>query len=95
MTFDDIVSLMRKGAAAVGFADRLKFDCGADGMIFVGPDGVDTTDADADCTIRITTENLSKLIKGDLNPMTGVMMGKLKVSGNPAIAMKMAALLKG
>jgi putative sterol carrier protein len=95
MTFDDIVYLMRKGAEKVGFSDRLKFDCGADGMIHLSPDGVTLADEPADCTIRISTENLTKLIKGELNPMTGVMMGKLKVSGNPAVAMKLAALLKG
>lgn len=94
MTFDEITALMRKGAEAVGFADRLKFDCGADGIIFLSPEGVTHDDAEADCTIKISTDNLEKLIKGKLNPMTGVVMGKLKVSGNPAIALKLAALLK-
>ena len=94
MTFDDIVGLMRHGAEKVGFTDRLKFDCGPDGMIFLSPEGVSQDDAEADCTIRISTANLEQLIKGKLNPMTGVVMGKLKVSGNPTVALKLAALLK-
>lgn len=95
MTFDDIINLMRKGSETVGFSDRLKFDCGDDGVILLTPEGVSQEDADANCTITITTENLGKLIKGKLNPITGVAMGKLKVNGNPAAALKLMSLLKG
>ncbi len=94
MTFEDIIALMRAGSEKMTFADRLKFDCGTDGVILLSPDGVSQDDTDADCTIKITTENLGKLLKGKLNPMTGVMMGKLKVSGNPAVALKLADVLK-
>jgi putative sterol carrier protein len=95
VTFEKIVSLMQKGADSVGFSGRLKFDCGPDGLILLTPEGVSQTDADADCTIKISTENLGKLITGKLNPITGVAMGKLKVSGNPAAAMKLMTMLKG
>ncbi len=93
MTFSEIVELMKRGMEKVSFSDRLKFDCGRDGMIMLTPEGVLTNDEDADCTIRISTENLSKLLSGKLNPMTGLALGKLKVSGNPAIAMKLGKLL--
>ncbi|MEY2960497.1 MAG: hypothetical protein RLZ60_327, partial [Pseudomonadota bacterium] len=33
------------------------------------------------------------LLAGKLNPMTGVVTGKLKISGNPAVAMKLGKLL--
>lgn len=94
MTYEDIVAMMRKGSENTTFSDRLKFDCGVDGVILLSPDGVSQEDEAADCTIKITAENLGKLLKGKLNPMTGVMMGKLKVSGNPAVALKLADLLK-
>ena len=95
MTFDEIYSLMLRGSEKMSFADRLKFDCGTDGVILISPEGVSRADSEADCTIRISTANLGKLVKGELNPMAGVALGKLKVSGNPAVAMKLAALLKG
>jgi len=58
-------------------------------------DGQATTQPqDTDCTIRITRDNLAKLVKGRLNPTTGVMMGKLKVSGDVSVAMKLSQLLK-
>ena len=49
--------------------------------------------ADPDCTIRISAENLKKLIEGRLNPMLAFTMGKLKVDGSMGIAMKLAQLL--
>ena len=85
MLFSEIVERLSKGLDPSRLSDVLKFDC--------GQDGVDTTDQDADCTITITTENLAKLLAGKLNPMTGVVTGKLKISGNPAVAMKLGKLL--
>ena len=95
MTMDEIAALMERGVRASGFADRLAFDCGEDGVIHLSAAGASRESAEADCTIRISAENLSKLVKGKLNPMTGLAMGKLKVSGNPAVAMKLAGLLRG
>lgn len=72
----------------------LKIDCGADGIMVLDRQEVAMEDRPADCTIKISLENLKKLLKGQLNPMTGVMMGKMKVSGNPAAAMELAKFLK-
>ena len=95
MTMDEIATVMERGVQASGFSDRLTFDCGEDGVIHLSGAGTSREQAEADCTIRISAENLSKLVSGKLNPMTGLAMGKLKVSGNPAVAMKLAGLLKG
>ncbi len=78
-----------------GFDGSLKFDCGADGVIVLANGVASTTDQDTDCTIRLSRDNLTKLLTGKLNPMTGVMMGKLKVTGNAGVAMKLGSLLKG
>ena len=48
---------------------------------------------DPDCTIRISAENLKKLMDGRLNPMLAFTMGKLKVAGSMGVAMKLAQLL--
>lgn len=57
------------------------------------PVAISDIDGDADCTIRISTENLKKLIEGRLNPMMAFTMGKLKVDGSMGLAMKLAQLL--
>ena len=57
------------------------------------PVTVSTDDGDADCTIRISSDNLKKLIEGRLNPMMAFTMGKLKVDGSMGLAMKLSQLL--
>ena len=93
MTFSEIVDMLKRGLEGKELSNVLKFDCGDDGSVAIGPYGVSTENPDADCTIKITTANLEKLLKGKLNPMTGLAMGKLKISGNPAVAMQLAKLI--
>lgn len=93
MTLNEIAALVQKGVSYSGFADSLKFDCGEAGQVVIKDGQVGLEDQDTDCTLKLSLENLSKLVTGNLNPMTAVMMGKLKVSGNPAIALKLKELL--
>lgn len=52
-----------------------------------------TADADADCSIKTSMENLLKMKSGDLNPMMAVMSGKVKISGDMGLAMKLQNLM--
>lgn len=47
---------------------------------------------EAEVTLKATPEDLVKIATGDLNPMTAMMFGKLKIS-NPAAMMKYAKML--
>ena len=71
----------------------LKFDCGDDGNIVIDgastPNTVDNNDRETDCTVAISLENLNALLTGQLNPVTGFMSGKFKVSGDMSVAMKL------
>jgi putative sterol carrier protein len=86
-------SLRAKVGDASGLNATLKFDCGDDGVAYIDgrstPNTVDNTDRDADCTIAITRENLAALVSGELEPTTGFMMGKFKVSGDMSVALKL------
>jgi putative sterol carrier protein len=73
--------------------NSIKFDCGDDGAITLDGDTAYMGDRDADCTIRISEPNLAKLITGKLNPMTAFAMGKIKVSGDMSVALKLSQLL--
>ncbi|MGC5328999.1 SCP2 sterol-binding domain-containing protein [Brevibacillus sp. SYSU BS000544] len=46
------------------------------------------------CTLILSDSNFVKLIKGDLNPTTAFMMGKLKVKGDLSLSLKLQAVLK-
>ena len=88
-----IVDRMQKELQTKSFDGSLKFDCGEDGVIVLNNGSATTEDQETDCTIAISLDNLVKLLTGKLNPMTGVMMGKLKVSGDMGVAMKLGKLL--
>jgi putative sterol carrier protein len=76
-----------------GLEATLKFDCGADGVIVLdgvsSPNTVSNTDAETDCTVTVSLENLQAMMDGQLNSVTGFMSGKLKVSGEMSVAMKL------
>ena len=90
---EQIVERMQKELAKKSFDGSLKFDCGDEGVIVLSDGTASTEDQDTDCTIRMTLDNLVKLLTGKLNPMTGVMTGKLKVSGDMGVAMKLGKLV--
>jgi len=76
-----------------GLEATLKFDCGADGVIVLdgasSPNTVSNTDSETDCTVTVSLENLQAMMDGQLNSVTGFMSGKLKVSGDMSVAMKL------
>lgn len=43
----------------------------------------------ADVTVKISDDNLLKLFKGEMNPMLAMMTGKVKVTGNLALAQRL------
>ena len=46
----------------------------------------------ADCTISVSEENFTKLLRQELNPMSAYMTGRLKVKGDMGAAMKLQKL---
>ena len=86
-------ALRAKVGDASGLNATLKFDCGADGVAYIDgksvPNTVSNDDKEADCTVAISLGNLAALMSGELEPATGFMMGKFKVSGDMSVAMKL------
>ena len=97
MEFDLIFENIKKRASqnsAIG--DTVKFAIG-ENTIFIDGRGdqnlVSQNDDTASCTLSISPENMTKMMKGDLNPMMATMMGKLKISGDMGLAMKLQSLI--
>jgi putative sterol carrier protein len=93
MTFDESTAKIQQLAAAKGgIGKALKFRTDQ-GVIYISPEGnVTNDDTEADTTIDISASDLSKLMTGDLNPMTAFMFGKIKVSGDMGVAMQLQSL---
>mgnify|MGYP001380863296 CR=1 FL=1 len=54
---------------------------------------VSDSNQEADCTISTSVSSLKGMQSGDLNPMTAVMSGKVKISGDMGLAMKVQSLM--
>jgi putative sterol carrier protein len=98
---DELVGQMRGKAAnlrSLGY--RVRFDLtDSDDSILV--DGTGTVasieavsaDGEADTVLRLSSDDLAKLIAGRLSPMLAFSLGKLKVEGSKGVALKLASLL--
>ena len=93
MPLTETLQTIRTGLEGRSFDGSLKFDCGTDGVIVIADGAASTENRDADCTLKLSSANLNKLLAGKLNPMTAVMMGKIKVSGDMGVAMKLSKLI--
>ena len=81
-----------------GLGAVLKFDCGADGAVVIDATRVPnelSNDAArvADCTVALGVGTLGDLLSGELEPTTGFMMGKFKVSGDMSVALKLQRIV--
>ena len=98
MTLDECTTAIRnKVGADSGLAATLKFDCGADGTIFIDgkstPNSVSNSADSADCNVGMTLANLAAIIQEELEPATAFMTGKLKVTGDMSVAMRLQRVL--
>jgi putative sterol carrier protein len=97
MNTEAIISGMQaKASSAPALGSTLKFDFGGETIYIDGTGGSNTVsadDKDADCTISVAKDDFIALTTGDLNPMSAFMSGKIKVSGDMSLAMKLQSLL--
>ncbi|HPW84294.1 MAG TPA: SCP2 sterol-binding domain-containing protein [Rhodoferax sp.] len=90
-------AIRTKVGADSGLGATLKFDMGADGVIVIDgkstPNTVSNDNIDTECTVGISMDNLQAMLDGNLDPATGFMAGKLKVSGDMSVAMRLQRVI--
>lgn len=97
-TSEDInfVELIQKQATkAKPLGDTLKFDFGGDQLYIDGTADSNIVSADdkaAACTVELSKADFQALISGQLNPMSAVMSGKIKIKGDMGVAMNLQSL---
>ncbi len=100
MTLDEIVAEMHAQTEKLKELNHsVLFDLGDDGKVLLDASGGEVKitpnpDSDeAETTLVLSSENMLKLMNGDLNPMVAFTMGRLKVFGSKGIALKLSSLL--
>lgn len=93
MGVEAVVEKIRSRVESSGFHSSVKFDTGADGVIVIDGASISTTDAPADCTIKLSLDDLESLVAGDLSPTTAFMTGKIKVEGDMSVAMALSQII--
>lgn len=77
----------------------LKFDLGDEGVIVIhastSPNRVSNEDSEAQCTVRMTTDDLDDMLRGKLEPMAAFGDGRLRLEGDMSVAMKLGDLVRG
>ncbi|HIN39485.1 MAG TPA: acyl-CoA dehydrogenase [Flavobacteriales bacterium] len=85
---------MAKNAAPLG--STLKLNFGDSQIVIDGTSGenkISSEDTEAACTVDIDLDDFNAMLSGDLNPMSAFMGGKMKVSGDMGVAMKLQGFL--
>ena len=80
-----------------GLGAIVKFNFGDDGVLTIDgtstPNTVTNDDTDADTTITMKLDDFKQMAKGELDPTAAFMMGKIKVSGDMTVAMKLSQVI--
>lgn len=93
---DTLCAAIRKKATALrSLGYRVRLDLTDTGeSILLETDGTpEVGEGEADTTLRLSSDDLAKLIAGKLSPMLAFTTGRLKVDGSRGVAMKLAGLL--
>jgi putative sterol carrier protein len=98
MSLDEIATALRARVGDdCGLNATLRFDCGADGSVLIDgksfPNRVTHDDGEADCVVGMSLADLSALIEGELDPTTAFMTGRMKVSGDMSVALRLQRVM--
>ena len=95
-TVADITERLRAAMSdRPGLPKSLKLDFKGEGFIHVDGQAVTNDDAAADCTVVVSREDLEAMAKGELDPMSAMLRGKLRIKGDMAVAMQLQSMLRG
>lgn len=89
-TLEELTDRIRRAAASGdGLGRTVKLDLKGEGFIRLDGAEVTNDDGPADLTVRISRADLVRLGKGELQPMTAVITGRMKLS-DMSLAMSLA-----
>ena len=95
LSLEEITNNLKNAVEKSGGLDKsVKFDFGDLGKVLINGTNVTNDDEEADCTVGMSLEDFMKMAKGEINPTSAFMSGKLKILGDMTAAMGLQNLLK-
>ena len=96
--FDDLAARTARGSTRTrGLTATYRFDVEGAGSWRVAVDdgavSVSESDAAADCVISVPEELFLRIVRGEQSAMGAFLMGKIRVEGDTALAMRLKDLL--
>ena len=93
-TLEEITSRLKKAVAEQPATGKtVTIDLKGDGFVHISGSEVTNENAPADCTVIVSKDDLEAMTRGDLDPTTAFMTGKLKINGDMSVAMSLQPLL--
>ncbi|HVY35512.1 MAG TPA: SCP2 sterol-binding domain-containing protein [Caulobacteraceae bacterium] len=93
-SLQDITGRLRRALQGQSGLDKtLKLDLRGDGVVFIEGAEVCNEDRPADCTVSVSTDDLVALAQGRLDPMSALMRGRMRVTGDMSVALRLQPIL--
>ena len=97
MEFNEILEVIRGSASKnppIGSTVKFNLD---DHVIFIDGRGdsneVNNKNEEAACTITVSRKDFTEIITGKLNPMMATIQGKMRISGDMGLALKLESFM--
>ena len=93
-TLEEITARLKKAVAEQPVPGKtVTIDLKGDGFVHISGNTVTNDNAQADCTVIVSKDDLEAMTRGDLDPTTAFMTGKLKINGDMSVAMALQPIL--
>ena len=93
-TLEEITSRLKKAVAEQPVAGKtVTIDLRGEGFVHISGSEVTNDNAPADCTVIVSKDDLEAMTRGELDPTTAFMTGKLKINSDMSVAMALQPIL--
>ena len=92
-TLEEMTAALQKAVSEQPAPRSVTFDLKGEGFLHISGSTVSNDNAPADCTITVSKDDLVSMTKGELDPTTAFMTGRLKIAGDMSAAMALQPIL--
>jgi putative sterol carrier protein len=92
-TLQEITSRLQQAVSQQPAPRSVTIDLKGEGFIHISGSSVTNDDSPADCTVTVSKDDLVAMTKGELDPTTAFMTGRLKIAGDMSAAMALQPIL--